>query len=285
MANRELNAEFLLNLGFVDVGRWQPNGGYIAYHLDGEDAAANEVLLDARNALYAFVKGDQVLYIGKTARSIRKRYVGYCRPGIRQATNQRCHRNIKTSIEQGTEIRIFAFAPITHLRYADFEINLAAGLEDSLIGEFQPPWNGKDKDQPITEDAEREEAEESEVEAPAAPPASDIQQEPKASSPAPASFSITLGQTYYNKGFLNPGVEVSRFLGKDGDPIRVLLGDTSNIVISKINRAANSSGAVRVVGSNQQIARWFQDNFREGDTVHGRVIDPHTIKLIAGKTS
>ena len=84
MANPELTAEVLLNLGFVDVGRWQPSGDFIAYHLDGDDAAANEVLLDAPNALYAFVKGDEVLYIGKTARSVRKRYVGYCR--ARQAT-------------------------------------------------------------------------------------------------------------------------------------------------------------------------------------------------------
>ena len=139
MANPELNAEVLLNLGFVDVGQWRTSGDYIVYQLDGEDAAANEVLLEARNALYAFVKDNQVLYIGKTARSIRRRYVGYCRPGKRQATNKRCHGNIKAAITAGEEIRIFAFAPITHLRYADFEINLAAGLEDSLIREFEPP--------------------------------------------------------------------------------------------------------------------------------------------------
>ena len=79
MASPELNAEVLLNLGFVDVGHWRPIGDFIMYELDGNDTRANEVLLDDKNALYAFVKIDQVLYIGKTARSIRKRYVGYCR--------------------------------------------------------------------------------------------------------------------------------------------------------------------------------------------------------------
>ncbi|MHA6643672.1 GIY-YIG nuclease family protein [Mesorhizobium sp. A623] len=280
MANPELTAEVLLNIGFVDVGRWQPSGDFIAYQLDGYDAAANEVLLDAANALYAFVKGDDVLYIGKTARSIRKRYLGYCRPGKRQATNQRCHRNIKAAIAQGTEIRIFVFTPISHLRYADFEINLAAGLEDSLIRQFDPPWNGRERGKPISEEAEREEAEETEPVQAGVPASADILPEvSSASGPAMATFTIVLGPTYYNKGFLNPGVEASRHLGKDGDPIRIRFSDGSPMVISKINRTANRTGAVRVVGNNQQIAHWFQENFREGDTVQGRVVGTHEIYL------
>lgn len=281
MADPELNAEVLLNLGFVDVGRWQPSGDFIIYQLDGEDAEADQVLLDASNALYAFVRGDQVLYIGKTARSIRKRYVGYCRPGKRQATNQRCHRNIKAAIADGNEIRIFVFAPITHLRYADFEINLAAGLEDSLIRSFDPPWNGRERGQPISEEAEREEAEETETEQQGAAAAAGIPLAPTVSGEALASFSIVLGPTYYQKGFLNPGVEASRYLGTDGSHIRVTFSNGSQTVVSKINRTANRTGAVRIVGGNQRIAEWFQEHFREGDIVQGRVIDLHTIELVA----
>jgi hypothetical protein len=244
------------------------------------NAAANEALLDAKNALYAFVSGVEVLYIGKTARSIRKRYVGYCRPGKRQATNQRCHRNIKAAIARGAEIRIFAFAPITHLRYADFEINLAAGLEDSLIREFDPPWNGKDRGLPISEDAEREEADEADVDRTDVAAAADFPPEAKAPGPVMATFPVVLGPTYYNKGFLNPGVEASEFLGKDGDPVRVVLGGDET-VDAKINRTANRTGAVRVVGGNSQIARWFQARFREGDVLEGRVLDPHTILLLS----
>ncbi|WP_292465337.1 hypothetical protein [Mesorhizobium sp.] len=157
---------------------------------------------------------------------------------------------------------------------------MAAGLEDSLIRAFDPPWNGKDKGQPISEDAEREGAEETEAERPNAPE-SNILSEPQAFRPVRASFTIQLGATYYHKGFLNPGVESSRFLGKDGDPIRVRFSDGGQTVVSKINRTANRTGAVRVVGGNQQIARWFQEHFREGDTVQGRVVDPHTILLLA----
>jgi hypothetical protein len=282
MTASQLSAEVLLNLGFVDVGKWQPNGDCIAYDLDGAHTSASEVLLDAPNALYAFVRGEQVVYIGKTARSIRKRYRGYCRPGKMQATNQRCHRNIKAAIAEGTEIRIFVFTPITQLRYSEFEINLAAGLEDSLIREFDPPWNGRDKGHPISEDAEREEVEETEFEALSAVTVANATPEPRASCQAIATFSVVLGVTYYEKGILNLGVEASEYLGKDGDPIRVRFSDGGQMVVSKINRTANRTGAVRVIGGNAQIARWFQQNFSEGDTVHGSVVDPHTIELLAG---
>lgn len=276
-----LNSEILLNLGFVDVGKWEALGNYIGYHLDGQDSDADCVMLDVPNALYAFVRGDEVQYIGKTARSIRRRYVGYCRPGKRQRTNLRCHRNIKAALSQGVEIRILVFTPISQLRYADFEINLAAGLEDSLIRAFDPPWNGRERGQPITEEAEREEAEETEAEPSGTGQAADTQAEATASVPALATFTVVLGPTHYDKGFLNPGVEASRFLGKDGDPIRILFGDECEQVISRINRTANRTGAVRVVGRNQQIAAWFQRRFKEGDTVHGRVLDPHSILLLA----
>ncbi|RVC61092.1 GIY-YIG nuclease family protein, partial [Mesorhizobium sp. M2A.F.Ca.ET.046.02.1.1] len=187
-----LNSEILLNLGFVDVGKWEPSGDYITYRLDGENSDADQVMLDVPNALYAFVRGDTVLYLGKTARSIRRRYVGYCRPGKRQRTNLRCHRNIKAVLAQGIDIRILVFTPISQLRYADFEVNLAAGLEDSLIQAFDPPWNGRERGQPITEEAEREEAEETQAEPSDAEQANDIQPEAMASAPALATFTVTL---------------------------------------------------------------------------------------------
>jgi hypothetical protein len=103
-----------------------------------------------------------------------------------------------------------------HFQYGDFEINVAAGSEDSLIAEFRPPWNGKYRNQPISEEAEREEAEESETEA-GAGGTGGMQPPPVASGPTGPPFSVQLGPTYYHKGFLNPGVEASKYLGKDGD--------------------------------------------------------------------
>ncbi len=282
MTDSQSNAEVLLNLGFVDVGKWQPKNDSIAYDLDGADASASEVMLDAPNALYAFAHSDQVVYIGKTARSIRKRYVGYCRPGKTQATNQRCHRNIKAAIAKGAEIRIFVFTPITHLRYSEFEINLAAGLEDSLIREFDPPWNGRDRGKPISEETEREEVEETQFGASDVVAFADSSLDPPASVQAKATFSVVLGVTYYEKGIINLGVEASEYLGQDGAPIRVRFSDGKQTVVSKINRTANRTGAFRVIGGNAEIARWVQENFKKGDILFGSVIDSHTIELLAG---
>ena len=35
-------------------------------------------------------------------------------------------------LKAGEIVRIFVFNPISHLRYGDFDINLAAGLEEFL---------------------------------------------------------------------------------------------------------------------------------------------------------
>ncbi|MBT1160043.1 hypothetical protein J1C56_31425 [Aminobacter anthyllidis] len=56
-----------------------------------------------------------------------------------------------------------------------------------------------------------------------------------------ATFTVVLGPTYYDKGFLNPGVEASRHLGKDGDPIRILFDDGSEPVISRIDQPDGQS--------------------------------------------
>jgi hypothetical protein len=52
-------------------------------------------------------------------------------------------------------------------------------------------------------------------------------------------------------------------------------------IISGINRTANRSGGVRVVGRNQLIAQWFREHFRKDDVVEGRVLDPNRIMLFS----
>jgi hypothetical protein len=204
MPNQKLTGEVLMNIGFVDIATWEADGDLIVYRLDGGDSDAKQVMLDEPNALYAFVCGEEVLYVGKTARSIGKRFIGYRRPGKTQQTNLRCQRNIKAALAEGAEIRILVFTPISHLRYADFEINLAAGLKDPLIRAFDPPWNGSKRGQPITEEAEREQAQEADTEQRDAVHPDDIQHKAMATPPALATFTVTLGATYYEKGFLNP---------------------------------------------------------------------------------
>jgi hypothetical protein len=275
-----LNRDTLLNVGFLDVGRWELSGEEITYTLDGDRIAANEVLLDDPNALYAFVQGDAVRYIGKTTRGVRRRFITYRRPGKRQLTNLRCNAKIKEALNSSAEIRILVFAPISHLRYLDFEINLAAGLEDALIKAFGPPWNGRERDKPITEETEREKAEENTT---VGATEAEASMDRRAYGPPLASFKIRLGHAYFEQGIVNPGVNASHYLGDDGEHLQVLFDDGSDPVLSRINRRANPSGGVRVVGRNRQIAEWFQRHFAMGDVVEARVIDANRILLLAPK--
>src|SRR5690606_34493145 len=186
-----------------------------------------------------------VMYVGKTARSIRERFMGYRFPGRGQATNIRCNHRIRAHLDAGDAVRILVLVPTSSLQWGSFALDLAAGLEDSLIRHFQPPWNGGGR--VATESAELEKA--------ATEPLGENEAE-LPSRDTGLRFPIRLQPTYFEKGLLNPGADASRLLGAHGDLVTVRLGKEGSIV-SKINRTANVNGSVRVVGSNGLIADFF----------------------------
>ena len=264
----DFSSEDLLGIGFVEVGEWKASDGELSYQVSADTERVARALMREPNALYAFVQNDDILYIGKTTRSLHKRFRGYRRPGKRQRTNIKCNVKIKELLARGCSVRVLGFVPVTHFRYGDFEINLAAGLEDSLIRTINPPWNGGDRGGAISETEEREAAEE----------------HPFAETPTHTSnskgrsrFPFTLAKTYFTKGIVNVGVEASEHLGDDGEPILVKFSDAWKDVGSRINRTANRSGGVRIVGNNRAIAQWFQRHFKEGDTISFEVIDANTV--------
>jgi hypothetical protein len=146
-------------------------------------------------------------------------------------------------------------------------------LEDALIIGFDPAWNGRIDVCNSSGSSGREIEDES---------FSSVVANPGLSNPpmqARAQFEIRLGDTYYERGIINPGIDASRFLGRHGDPLLVCLGDCDTVVASRINRTANSSGGVRIAGGNQHIASWFQQHFKRGDVVQASVLDEGRILL------
>lgn len=276
------SAQTLLDLGFVRLGQWTISNGGIAYQVHEADAAAHKIRLDQKNALYAFVYAEQVRYIGKTAQTLKKRFIGYCNPGSGQSTNLRCNDKIKTALKQmNSAIEIYAFNPISHLRYGDFEINIAAGLEDSLIEAFKPAWNKRGpKDKLISEDAEREidDGEAVEADANSLTPSAIGETVTKS---ALGTFEIKLGDYYYETGVINVGPEASLQLEADGKPIEVLFDDGTEPVMSEINRRANANGSVRILGRNRRIGEWFRDHFQQGDVVTAEVLGPNRVRLLS----
>lgn len=263
----------LEEIGFRQLAEWHLAGERLSYRLF-QPGPESDALCAFPNALYAFTSGETVLYVGKTTKGIRMRFAGYCNPGRNQVTNQKCHNEIKTLLSRNTAVVISVFTGNQFFRYDIFEINLAAGLEDSLIKTLRPRWNGKFIPGEFV--SETEEIETEAVLPPVAAPAL---------STAPAvkgrgkSFEVRLGKTYYGSGFINTGTSVSNEIGSHGEPMLIRLGAESHPgVESHIDRKANRNGSPRIYGG-ARVARWFQENFRLNDVVVGTVLTPNQILL------
>jgi len=265
------SVDALSQLEFIDAGSW------ILNNKNGDlspvwEESFNKGILDNPNVLYAFVVDDSVKYIGKTSKSIKKRFVGYCKPGNSQQTNFRCNQRIKEHLAKDKKIRIHIFSPVSLLQYGTYSINLAAGLEDALIKDLEPEWNGGKFGKKQTESAELEKE------------ALDIPKPTTKDYKTPVNtsefkFDFTLQKTYFDKGFINVGVKGSEHLGQHGDLVTLFLGNEHFVVTSKINRTANLNHSVRVIGNNAIIANWFQKNFKEGQKVSGMIKSNNIIFL------
>jgi hypothetical protein len=225
----------LLQIGFRDIGRWTLDGHDLRLQLD--------TLPSHRRALYAFAAESAVLYVGKTAGSLPTRLQAYVAPHQTQRTNVRNRAALLDLLRAGAKIRILGWIDPGLHRIGSFDLNLAAGLEDSIIAVLSPPWNG---------------ARTAEISA-AAPGASTLA--PIAStlttvvpanpatavkvpiSPAASaasstslrapfsteanSFTVRLGKTYYERGFFNVPVAFSQLFGSHGATVELYGGDFS----------------------------------------------------------
>ena len=127
------NLQKLIDIGFVKAGKWTRNESVIKFSLT--DCA------ESRNVLYCFVSDGVVLYLGKTITLLKRRLYGYQNPGPTQSTNINGNRNINSLIADGKEVDIYALPDNGLLHFGCFHINLAAGLEDSIIKTIHPLWN------------------------------------------------------------------------------------------------------------------------------------------------
>ncbi len=135
----------ILNIGFINVGHWKLTNNILKYHLISHHTT--------KNVLYSFVSNGIIKYIGKTTMELSKRMYGYQNPGPSQSTNIRVNFKIKELLENEKHVDIFILTDNGLLKFGDFKINLAAGLEDTLIFEINPGWNFSGKNM-IVEDQE-----------------------------------------------------------------------------------------------------------------------------------
>jgi hypothetical protein len=237
----------ILDIDFKKVGYWKLN------NVDELELVKNdENSFIINNVLYAFVlegeADDLIKYIGKTTQSLSKRFVGYAKPGKDQQTNFRVNKKIMHELKNNKKIiSIWSFKDIEPLKWGQFNLNLASGLEDSLVYNVSPEWNKAGK-KAITS------TEEMEIE--------DL--DLSLDGTINYEFQIVLGKTYYNLGYMNPGTKISEFMGGEGEIVELKIDN--QLMTAKINRTANFYGAVRL-NFGKDLALWYQENFKLGDRV------------------
>lgn len=123
----------LIDIGFRPVGRWTMQDGCIRVSLTE--------LAHVSNILYAFVVNDEVLYVGKTTQKLQTRLYRYQNPGPRQSTNIKANYLISELLNAGQSVEVLALPDNGLLHFGIFHLNLAAGLEDSIIRTIRPKWN------------------------------------------------------------------------------------------------------------------------------------------------
>jgi len=120
-------------IGFRECGRWRLDDSRIRIDLHAHR--------DDVNVLYSFVSAGVPLYVGKTVQSLRARMSGYANPGPTQSTNIKANASIRELLLNGSEVLVYALPDNGLLRYGGFHVNLAAGLEDSIVKDIRPDWN------------------------------------------------------------------------------------------------------------------------------------------------
>jgi hypothetical protein len=122
------------SLGFRRVGAWRVDEDGLGFEIEVE-------VRGMRRSLYAFVSGEEVLYIGKSLGPFSQRLSGYRRPGATQRTNIRINPLLADLVRTERDISIYHFLPVEEVRFKGVLLNLAAGLEDTLIESISPKWN------------------------------------------------------------------------------------------------------------------------------------------------
>ncbi len=133
MNTNHTSLQKLNDIGFRCVGEWSLK--------DDQPKCNLKDHLKARNVLYAFVLNGMVMYVGKTIQTLKQRMHGYQSPGPTQSTNIKVNKFICEALLEKKTVEVHALPDNGLFLYGGFHLNLAAGLEDSLIKGLKPAWN------------------------------------------------------------------------------------------------------------------------------------------------
>lgn len=127
----DLTRSFLLASGFQSSALWT---------LSSTGDIVSDQALPRNVGVYAFARGETVLYVGVATCGLFKRLKPYQKPNVSQKTNWRINTLIKTELGACRTIEVLTAQPL------DFEWNGLpvrgdVGLELGIISRFSLPWN------------------------------------------------------------------------------------------------------------------------------------------------
>lgn len=125
-----LTVSILLAGGFEKASSWVLVGGEIKLAPP----------VSKERGVYAFVRGNQAIYVGLATMGLAKRLYFYGRPGASQKTSIRLNAFIKEQLGNGAAIEVYTAKP-TDLQLGGLPVNALAGLELGLIEAYSLPWN------------------------------------------------------------------------------------------------------------------------------------------------
>jgi hypothetical protein len=257
----------LLEIGFQVAAHW---------HLeDGRPRIAIRQHGAQRNVLYAFVSDGEVMYVGTSTMALRARMAGYASPGTEKRTNLRVNQLIQGLLSEGAAVEVLVLPDNGLMHYGPFHLNLAAGLEGSIIRTLGPAWNLMFGPKRATSEPAMEESASSGEPADAGEPPAVAALEARPS----CTFEFKLQPTYWKKGFFNAGVDASALLGADGDTVEMFFGDDPLPIAGTINRTCNFNGSPRIFGGPALRSR-FQ-TLPELTLLRVDVLSPTSIHIAA----
>jgi hypothetical protein len=265
----------LLDIGFQFAGHWllEEERLQIVLRMYGEQ----------RNVLYAFICDGEVKYIGQSTQTLRKRMGGYIRPAPDSSTNIKNNRNIRELLTAGAAVDVYVLPDNGLMHYGPYHLNLAAGLEASLIAALTPQWNGHTRQRqqkaPEKGTATGEVTDylpESQLEA---SEANEAEEPVDTRPPVPvATFEFRLEDSYWEKGFFNGRKAADSYLGADGDNIEIFVGDERKPILGNINRTTTGNNTPRVFGG-PELRKRFQ-SFPKMTEMIVEVYSPTSIRIL-----
>ena len=104
---------------------------------------------EIKSVLYAFVVDGALVYVGKTRGALKDRLQRYKTPAKNAlhggSTNIKNNKNIRSSLLAGKTVEIYVLPDKHEESYGGFQFSRAAALEDDLIAQFKPAWNGSSR--------------------------------------------------------------------------------------------------------------------------------------------